>query len=212
VTPLEPYPHKQSELVLTKRLPRRAEARRRFMTVWLADKLEPGDRLVAGAEGIAGRPKAFEIAVGTAALVSIYPGWLSWASHASRLAHLGIFVLFEAAATMTLADVFTRKLAYVAITERRFMIVALDRRLHPVDVLADLPIDATSLTTKWRSVTLRAVDGSPLMVGSKARSRLRVHIRNRRAQRDDVLQAVAARGGMVNVPLVIGSSVPSGPA
>jgi hypothetical protein len=212
---LEPYPRKLPEPDLTRRLPKGADAKRRFMALWLADGMEPGDRLVTGAEGIVGRPRAFEIAKAIAAIAGlsgIYPGWFGWASHTSRLACFAAFVLFEGTVALSLADTFTLRRVYVAVTERRVVVVALDRHRHPVKVAASLPIDATWLDTGRRSLTFRAADGSPLLVRGKARPRLRLTISNWRGQLDDTAAAVAARGGMVNVPLVLGSGVLSGPA
>jgi hypothetical protein len=201
---LEPYPTHATGQLPRGRKSRRA-ARQAFLATWLADMLEPGDCLVALVEGFVRPPRAREIVSGAVVLAGIYPGWLDWASHSGRAVHGLIALLFGATGTWSLVELLLRKLLCVAVTERQLALVQMNLSRQPVRVLATVPIGAASLTTGRRSLTVAAVDGSRLQIGRKARARLKIRVTDRQARLDAVAAAVAAGGGMVNLPPVPGT-------
>ena len=92
-------------------------------------------------------------------------------------------------------------------TERQLTLVQTNLSRQPVRVLATVPIGAASLTTGRRSLTVAAADGSPLQIGRKPRARLKIRITDRKARLDAMAAAVAAGGGMVNLPPVSGTGL-----
>lgn len=200
----EPYPTHAMGQLPPSRKSRRA-ASHAFLATWLADTLEPGDSLVASVEGLARPRRACEIVSGAVVLAGIYPGWLDWASHSGRAVHGLIALLFAATGIWSLVELLLRKLRNVAVTERELALVQMNLSRQPVRVLATVPIGAAALTTGRRYLTVAAVDGSPLQIGRKARARLRIRVTDRQARLDAVAAAVAAGGGMVNLPPVPGT-------
>ena len=209
---LEPYPtgqpypaHPTGQLPLGRKS--RRTARQAFLATWLADTLEPGDRLVASVEGFIRQRQAREIVSGAVVLAGIYPGWLDWASHRGRAVHGLIALLIAATGTWSLIEVLIRRALYVAVTERQLTLVQMNFSHQPVSVLATVPIGAASLTTGRRSLTVAAVNGCPLQIGNKARARLKIRVADRQARLDAVAAAVAIGGGMVNLPPVLGTGL-----
>jgi hypothetical protein len=195
----EPYPaHAVGGLPLGRKS--RRAARQAFLATWLADTLEPGDRLVTSVEGFVSQRRTHVMVSGAVMLAGIYPGWLDWASHSGRAVHALIALLVAAAGVWSLVEILIRKPLYVAVTERQLMLVEMNLSRQPVRVLATVPIGAASLTTKRRSLNVAAVDGSPLQIGRKARTRLKIRVTDRQARLDAVAAALAAGGGMVNLP------------
>jgi hypothetical protein len=96
-------------------------------------------------------------------------------------------------------------IAAVAVTEQQLTLVQMNLSRQPARALATVPIGAASLTTGRRSLTVAAVDGSPLQIGRKARARLKIRVTDRQARLDELASALAAGGGMVNLPLVPGT-------
>jgi hypothetical protein len=197
----EPYPAQGTGQFPPGRMSRRA-ARQAFLASWLADTLEPGDRLVASVEGYIRQRRTREIVSGAVVLAGIYPGWLDWASHSGRAVHGLSALLIAATAIWSLVEVLIRKPLYVAVTERQLTLVRMNLSRQPVSVLATMPIGAASLTTGRRSLSVAAVDGTPLQIGRKARGRLKLRVTDRQARLDAVVAVVAASGGMVNLPPV----------
>jgi hypothetical protein len=207
---LEPYPTREPYPAQgTGQLPRgrksRRAARQAFLGTWLADSLEPGDRLVASVEGYIRQSRAREIVSGAVVLAGIYPGWLDWASHSGRAVHGLIFLLIAATSICSAVEVLIRKPLYVAVTERQLTLVQMNLSRQPVRVLATVPIGAVSLTTGRRSLSVAAVDGSPLQIDHKARARLKIRVTDRQTRLDAVAAVVAAGGGMVNLPPALGT-------
>lgn len=207
---LEPYPsrepcpaHAVGDLPLGRKS--RRMARQAFLAAWLADTLEPGDRFVASVEGFIRQRRAHVVVSGAVVFAGIYPGWLDWASHSGRAVHALVALLIAAAGVWSLVEILIRKSLYVAVTERQLMLVEMNLSRQPVRVLATLPIGAASLTAERRSLTVAAVDGSPLQIGRKARARLKIRVTDRQARLDAVAVALAAGGGMVNLPPVPGT-------
>jgi hypothetical protein len=200
----EPYPAQRTGQLTTGRKSRRA-ARQAFLASWLADTLEPGDRLVASVEGYIRQGRAREIVSGAVVLAGIDPGWLDWARHSGRAVHGLIALLIAATGIWSLVELLIRKPLYVAVTERQLMLVQMNLSRQPVRVLAKLPIGAASVTTGRRSLSVAAVDSSPLQAGRKARARLKVRVTDRRTRLDAVAAVVAVGGGMVNLPPVPGT-------
>lgn len=195
----EPYPaHAAGQL--RGRKSRRA-ARQAFLATWLADTLEPGDRLVASVEGIIRKRRAYEMISGALVFAGTYPGWVDWTSRSSRAVHGLIALLIAAAGGWSLVEILIRKPLYVAATERQLTLVRMNLSHQPVCVLATMPIGAASLTTGRRSLTVAALDGGPLQIGRKARARVKIRVTDRQARLDAVAAALAAGGGMVNLPL-----------
>jgi hypothetical protein len=118
-------------------------------------------------------------------------------------------LLIAAAGIWPSVEVLIRKALYVAVTERQLTLVQMNLSRQPVRVLASVPIGAASLTTGRRSLTVAAMDGSPLQIGRKARARLKIRITQRQARLEAVAAAVAVGGGMVNLPPVPGTGVSS---
>jgi len=202
---LEPYPGREFGPVdATHRrsaaLGRRREGRQAFLAIWLADTLEPGDKVVASVQGFVSQLGALGVVSGAVGLAGIYPGWLDWASRSGRVVHALVALLVAAASTWSLAELRLRKALSVVVTERQLTLVQLNLRHEPIRVLAALPISAASLTTGRRSLTITTADGSPLQIRGKARARLKLRVIDRRTQLEGVVAAVAASGGMVNLP------------
>jgi hypothetical protein len=205
----EPYPAQGTGQLPPGRKSRRA-ARQAFLATWLADGLEPGDRLVASVEGYIRQRRAGEIVSGAVVLAGIYPGWLDWASHSGRAVHGLIALLIAATGISSLVGVLIRKPLYVAVTERQVTLVQMNLSRQPVRVLGTVPIGAASLTTGRRSLSVAALDSSPLQIGRKARVRLKIRVTDRQARLDAVAAVVAAGGGMVNLPPVPGAGLTAG--
>jgi hypothetical protein len=162
---------------------------------------------VASVEGFIRQGRAREIVSGAVVLGGIYPGWQPWANHSGRAVHGLIALLIAATGIWSGVEVLIRKALYVAVTERQLTLVQTNLSRQPVRVLATLPIGAASLTTGRRSLTVAAADGSPLQIGRKPRARLKIRITDRKAQLGAVAAAVAAGGGMVNLPPVSGTGL-----
>jgi hypothetical protein len=206
----EPYPGHATGQLPPGRKSRRA-ARQAFLATWLADTLEPGDRLVASVEGFIRQSRAREVVSAAIMLAGIYPGLLDWASDRGRAAPGFIALLIVVTGSWPLVEVLTRKALYVAVTERQLTLVQMNLSRQPVRVLATVPIGAASVTTGRRSLTVAAVDGSPLQIGRKARARVKIRVTDRQARLDAVAAAVAVGGGMVNLPPVLGTGLLSAP-
>jgi hypothetical protein len=201
---LQPYPGYPTGQLPPDRKSRRA-ARQAFLGAWLADTLELGDRLVASVEGIIGQRRAHMIVSGAVVLGGIDPGWLDWASHSGRAVHGLTALLIAATGGWPLVEILIRKPLYVAVTERRLMLVQMNLSREPTRVLATVAIGTVLVTTGRRSLTVAAVDGSPLQIGRKARARLKIRITDRQARLEELATALAAGGAMVNLPLVPGT-------
>jgi hypothetical protein len=198
---LEPYPGPPTGQLPPDRMSRRA-ATQAFLGAWLADTLELGDRLVASVEGIARQHRAYMIVSGAVVLAGIDPGWLDWARHTSRAVHALSALLIAATGGWPLVEIRIRRPLYVAVTERQLMLVQMNLSREPTRVLAKVPIAAVLVTTGRRSLTVAAVDGSPLQIGRKARACLKIRVTDRQARLDELATALAAGGAMVNLPLV----------
>ena len=208
----EPYPTGEPQPAhVTGHLPAgrksRRAARQAFLATWLADTQEPGDRLVASVEGFIRPRRALEIVSAAVVLAGIYPGWLDWASQSGRAAPGLIALFIPVTGTWPLVELLIRKSLYVAVTERQLTLIQMNLDRQPVRVLATVPISAASLTSGRRSLTVAAVDGSPLQIGRKPQARLKIRVTDRRARLDVVAAAVASGGGTVNLPPVPGAGL-----
>ena len=201
---LEPYPAHPTAGMPPVRKSSQA-ARQAFLATWLAGTLEPGERLQASVEGIIRQRRAQEIISAAVVLAGIYPGWMDWARQGSRALHALIALLIAATGIWSLVEALTRKPVYVAVTGRHLILIQMHLSRQPTRVLATLPIGAASLTTSRRSVTVAAVDGSPLQIGRKARARLKIRVSDRQARADELAAALAASGGTVNLPPISGT-------
>jgi hypothetical protein len=194
----EPYPGRVIGQLAPGRKSRRA-GRQAFLATWLADTLEPGDRLVASVEGYISQCRAHLIVSGAVILAGTYPSWLGGASYSSRVVQCVIALLIAATGAWSLVELLNRKPLCVAVTERQLTLVHMNLARQPVRVLATAPIGVVSLTTGRHCVTVAAVDGSPLRIGRKARARLKIRVTDRQARLDEVAAAVAVGNGMVSL-------------
>lgn len=181
-----------------------SDRRRAFMAQWLAGKLAPGDRLVAGVGAITGPNPYVELlplVTATVALISSY----------ARLSGPVLIVtgaLGLGGAVLGLALIGHRKFIYLAVTERQLLAVHMRGRRKPVGVLFSTPLGTTRLTTKrsgplpYLHMVCCASAAGGISVGGKTRDSVRLTVRGHRGQLADVLNAVRLQGGAVDPPVL----------
>lgn len=177
---------------------------RAFMALWLADKLAPGEGVTAGMHAWSGPSLRWDwLPLSAMPTEGILVGWL-YNGPISHQADGVIMLITACTAAASGLLMRARKLVYLAVTERQLIAVQLRRREQPVRVLFSLPISAVHLATTdgmlVRGILVTATDCSMITIGGKNRARVRLSTRGRRRQFDDLLTAVGAQGGAVDLP------------
>jgi len=174
------------------------------MTLWLAGTLGPDEHILADANGFTGPGRLWDHTLGLIALAGMVLGWQDFFSahvrfgRAANLAEAGLYLAGAAGGLLLLA---TRAHVYVAITERQLICVRVRGRFSPAGIMCTAPIGSLSLMTKRRPglnmISVPAPDSK--------RGETRLRLRAGRARREELLAAIQAGGGTVDLPPVSGS-------
>jgi hypothetical protein len=181
------------------------ERERAFMARWLAGELASGDRIVADIYGFTGARPRWDLLQAPIIAAAAIEGWhdFFYGPLLSRSAQGPIALLGIVCSALSAVLACARKRVYLAVTDRQIVAVQMRTRQHPVRVLFSRPIHSVQLTTRdglLRTIIWASADGGAISVAGQDRARVRLTTRGRRARFDDVLNAVRAQGGAVDLP------------
>ncbi len=182
------------------------ERDRAFMAMWLGGELASGDRIVADLYGFTGPSLRWDCLQAPIVAAAAIGGWhdLFYGPLLSGSAQGLIALLGVACSVLSGTLAHARKRVYLAVTDRQVVAVQMRTRKHPVRLLFSRPICSVQLTTRdgllVRTIIWSSADGSTISVAGKDGARVRLTTRGRRARFDDVLAAVRAQGGAVDLP------------
>jgi len=185
---------------------------RAYLNLYLADRLESGEQIVAEIQAVSGPGLGWDLPAVLVTLAAAYAGWRDLGAHMeSAFLPLAGFLAGVCATAIGLA----RRPYFLLVTHRQLIVVRKRSSGAPGRVILCVPLASAVLQTSrslHRPVLLIAADGGPITVDGRERSRLRLIVAGRRARYEAVLDAVRAGGGAVDLPLTPGHVITAGPA
>jgi hypothetical protein len=185
------------------------------MNLYLADRLEPGEEIVADVKVFSGPGLSWDLLPLAITVAGAYEALHNLTGPSSQAPPVLFSLASVLAAGWVLVAIRIRKSFYLAATGHRLVIVRATRRGVPAGVLASLQLESVALKTGHslnRPAFVIAAASGPIPVGGKSHSRLRLIVVGRgKSGLEAFLDAVRAGGGAVDLPLTLGA-IPAGPA